>query len=667
MQKLKIEEIIRLINKRETFEARAFDDSFRIKVNKYVPYCCTAIHDGNNLRSDLNDKIALDDYERWYEEDPSTGDFIGSLPITLIGHDSRFEYDLNRRPEECIYEEAWGKEVWKKRLNSKEKQVSLRKHANFYKVVHALIQKLNELYGSCVVYDMHSYNHVRWDRNVPLFNIGTERIDHQRFGGFIEHWQKELSGIKINGVANETKVNDVFLGRGYNLEYITTNFPETLVLATEVKKVYCNELTGEYYPKIIRELQQGIKEAILNNAQYFSALKTNWKSDIASHLLDKKEDKTVATVDRGLFRLLRNFELLAYVNPINTNSEFKKFVKSKFTEPPKFRYSPIKVNPFELKQKLGSLPTGNISDVSLRNLYESVIGSYFDKVDLLASLNTKKFLYNSLRYFGRPSSKDLRYANYLLHLPDIPSEPKNAPHLSVDKVMEAFKSSLSGYEIQCKLETSNKLLAGAMVLNSKRTVLISNNAQYSQRELNALIEHEIGVHMVTTQNSAQQKLKVFNLGLPVNTLTQEGLAIFAEYISGNISLKRLRTLALRVVLTDMMCSGADFSDCFEFLRYKHKMDSKQAFTMVTRIFRGGGFTKDFLYLSGFVRILNLWNSGQSLNPLLVGKTSLEFYDTIQEMIDREMITPPKYITQSFKEPDPEANDPVYDYIVSGLR
>ena len=387
MQKLKISEIIKLIEKQETFEAISSDNSFSIKINRYVPYCCTAIHDGSNLREQLKNKIAIDDYNRWYEEDPHTGEFIDSLPITIIGLDSRFEYDLNRKPEECIYEEAWGKKVWKRPLTPTEKQTSLNKHKNFYKVVYALILKLESLYDSCVVYDIHSYNHQRWERTVPLFNIGTERLDKEKFGPFIENWVAELSAISLSGIENHTAVNDVFFGRGYNLEFVSQNFPNTLVLATEVKKVYSNELTGEDFPKLIRELQQKLKKAILNNAQYFSEDNTNWKSQNISHLLDKKDDPAIVKIDKKLYRLFKGFELLVYVNPVNTNSEQKRFIKNKYTELPKFKYAPIKVNPFELKQQLSSLKTQEISDISIRQLYESVINSSFDKIDLLSTLS----------------------------------------------------------------------------------------------------------------------------------------------------------------------------------------------------------------------------------------------------------------------------------------
>ena len=193
-----IEEIIRNIKAQKPIDTTVNDGSFSIKIDRYVPYVCTAIHDGGNLRAELHNKMALDDYERWYEEDPHTADFIASMPVTLVGNDSRFEYELNRK--EPVYDVAWGKQVWKKKLTKKEKNVSEQKHANYYRVTHALIQKLEELFGAVVVYDMHSYNYKRWERDVPVFNIGTERIDNKRFSKYVKHWREELSRFELHGV-----------------------------------------------------------------------------------------------------------------------------------------------------------------------------------------------------------------------------------------------------------------------------------------------------------------------------------------------------------------------------------------------------------------------------------------------------------------------------------
>ena len=96
-------------------------------------------------------------------------------------------------------------------------------------------------------------------------------------------------------------------------------------------------------------------------------------------------------------------------------------------------------------------------------------------------------------------------------------------------MITCFKEGLDNYGIKSKIELSKKVISQVMVLNSKKIILINPNARCTQKDANALIEHEIGVHMVTTQNSLKQNLKLFNLGLPVNTEAQEGLAILSEY------------------------------------------------------------------------------------------------------------------------------------------
>jgi uncharacterized protein (TIGR02421 family) len=285
---------------------------------------------------------------------------------------------------------------------------------------------------------------------------------------------------------------------------------------------------------------------------------------------------------------------------------------------------------------------------------------------MLATLGSNKFLYNSLRYFGRPSKKDIQNAQYLLHLPYIAGAPKTEPTIDAKTAMISFKEGLAVYGFKSKMEMSSKVISKVMVLNSRQTILFKPDAKFTRTEINALIEHEIGVHMVTTMNSSEQQLKIFNLGLPLNTMTQEGLALLAEYLSGNLTMSRLKKLAFRVIVVDMMCNGANFKECFHFLM-GHVEDVNEAYSITTRIFRGGGFTKDYVYLSGFIKILRFYQKGNSLDPLLVGKTSIGFYNTISEMIEREMVQKPSFITKSYLEPQPQENSDIYDYILSGLK
>jgi uncharacterized protein (TIGR02421 family) len=296
-----------------------------------------------------------------------------------------------------------------------------------------------------------------------------------------------------------------------------------------------------------------------------------------------------------------------------------------------------------------------------------VITASIDKINLLASLGTKKFFYNSLRYFGRPDSNDLRNANYILLLPDIKEETRKMQVFGIDKAIEHFNGTFKKYGFKGKIKVENSGVSPIMVLNSTKTVVLKEGSRFSKNELQYLAEHEIGVHMLTTINAANNKLKVFSVGLPVNTRTGEGLAVLAEYLSGNLTMNRLRRLALRVMAVDIMCNGADFRTCFSTLVNQYNADKNSAFKIVTRVYRGGGFTKDYLYLNGFSELFRFWKEGNDLTPLLVGKTSISFYNTIVEMIDRDFVKKPRFITQSFENPKIEENNILYNYILSGLK
>ncbi len=270
MLRLSIKEIIQKIKNEEPFEAVAQDYSFTIKIKKYVHYACGAVHDGHQFRRELWNNCLHTEYDRWFEEDPETKEMVKSHPIVIAGMDSRFEYDLNRAPDNAIYTDAWGKKLWREPLSDEMKAKSLEKHENFYEVVHALIHKLEELFGVCVVYDMHSYNWRRWDREVPTWNLGTSNVDAKRFGKEIESWRAVLEKMKLpNGIVSTSKINDTFQGNGHFLKYITTHFKNTLVLATEAKKIYCDELNQILFPEVVASIEETLRADLKNHAEAF--------------------------------------------------------------------------------------------------------------------------------------------------------------------------------------------------------------------------------------------------------------------------------------------------------------------------------------------------------------------------------------------------------------
>ena len=270
MERLSVDESIKKIEAEETFHSVVSDYSFTLKIDDYVPYVCAAIHDGHQFRKELWDNCLHSEYNRWYEEDPETKNMVISHPILIAGCDSRFEYDLNRPPEEAVFETAWGKQLWKSPLPQDQKKHSLSKHEVFYKLTHALISKIESKFGMAIVYDMHSYNWRRWDREVPTWNLGTSNVDNDRFGEDIEAWRKVLSELKLpNNIKSDAAINNTFYGNGYFLKYITKNFKNTLVLATEIAKVYCHEYDQVIYPEVVSAVEEQLRNKLVTHAEGF--------------------------------------------------------------------------------------------------------------------------------------------------------------------------------------------------------------------------------------------------------------------------------------------------------------------------------------------------------------------------------------------------------------
>lgn len=665
-------EMLALIRQGECFETTLDDGSLTLKIDKYVPMLCAAIHNGHQLRDDLVAHCCLDNAARFFEEDPFTGDMIQSLPITLISNDSRYEYDLNRSPETCIYETAWEQSVWHHPLSEQMIQRSHAKHATFYRILGQLLNQLENQFGTAVVFDIHSYNYRRIDRETPVFNLGISQLETDRWEPMLKHCVRQLRQLSLSNIDTTVGVNDVFQGKGYLATFIRQHHPDIPTFPIEVKKIYMDELTGEPYPLIIQELKQGLRDALATTAAYFARRYTQPtfganKRIRRSDLLSEGPEAILKRADAELHRLAHKVETLLYVNPINLAQERRAFFARGIRYSPAFRYRQLNLDPYDFRENLYRLPIGRIRDASVQQLYRQVVDAYATKIDLLTHLGSEQFLYNSLRYYGEPSQTDIDNARFILHAPSITVEDTSKQTYNAQQVVAIFQEALKDYGFNCKVELSNKIVAHAMVNNLRQTILINRLAQFNEITLNALIHHELGVHMVTTINASRQPLKLPRLGLPDNTHTQEGIALLAEYLSGNLTLKRLKTLALRVIAVASMIKHYNFGRTYIELYEDYGIDREDAYNITVRVYRGGGFTKDFLYLRGLRNALRLYHElgTQRISSLLIGKTGFEFLPLLDELIERKIFAPPCYLPKAFE--IPVTHKPELDYLLQGIR
>ena len=220
------------------------------------PIVATAIHNGHELRPEVAAAIALSDSERLREEDPFTGEAVVGVATHIVVHRSRFEFDLNRLPEEAVYrtaEQSWGLNVWKQECDQQLLARSLAIHAEYFRMLGALLDGIAARHDRFVVIDVHSYNHRRDGPNAPPMppdqapdiNIGTFSMPREHWAFLIDGLTEALRRFDFNGRNLDVRENVAFQGRGYQTRFVHDRYPlRGCAIALEFKKFFMDEWTG---------------------------------------------------------------------------------------------------------------------------------------------------------------------------------------------------------------------------------------------------------------------------------------------------------------------------------------------------------------------------------------------------------------------------------------
>jgi len=371
-------------------------------------------------------------------------------------------------------------------------------------------------------------------------------------------------------------------------------------------------------------------------------------------------------IDANLVRLVKKIELLSHVNPLNIEKEKHQFFASKYRVDPEFRYPKLKFTPYKLHRLFFSQRLERIEDEEIRTMYKEIIYYYSNTVQCIETIGEKKkFHYNSLRIYGSPTEKDVHNARFILHYANEPERVDMEKIYSPDEAKSYFEEFAQRYDFPLNIKFSTHIAADAMVSNATQSLLLKRNTKFSKNQILTLANHEIGVHLVTTYNAKEQPLKIFSNGFPKNVETQEGLAVFSEYMSGALSLKRLKELAYRVLASDSLIKGYTFSDTFDLIHGQYKLNRNDAFTITLRAHRGGGFTKDRLYLSGLRKIYKRYQRGESMDVLLSGKVSMDYEQAILHLGTLGLVKENKYQNLAYLEN--RNTDETLDFILKNLK
>ena len=160
-------------------------------------------------------------------------------------------------------------------------------------------------------------------------------------------------------------------------------------------------------------------------------------------------------------------------------------------------------------------------------------------------------------------------------------------------------------------------------------------ATFAAADIRMLEVHEGWAHVGTTLNARLQPVLTHLAKCPPSaTRTQEGLAVFLEFLSGAAHAGRIRKLQLRLRGLALAESGADFLEVYRYFlgTTGHAGDS---YHQAMRLFRGGlptggAFTKDISYARGLCEVAAFAaRAPENLPWLFAGKTSLEQFDDLR--------------------------------------
>src|SRR5690606_20412527 len=101
-----------------------------------------------------------------------------------------------------------------------------------------------------------------------------------------------------------------------------------------------------------------------------------------------------------------------------------------------------------------------------------------------------------------------------------------------------------------------------------------------------------------------------------------------------------RLLAGRVIAVQSMVTNASFIETFNLLRTAYAFPNRVAYYISMRVYRGGGLTKDAVYLAGLIDLMAYLEKGGKLEPLYTGKFNTTHINLIEELLYRNVLKQP---------------------------
>ncbi len=335
-------------------------------------------------------------------------------------------------------------------------------------------------------------------------------------------------------------------------------------------------------------------------------------------------------------------------------------------ELPEVGYAPLDMD--ATRQELDAIAAAADPDHPLGDYLRRSAGAYHIAAQIMAALGSAHAGQLSARLYGTPGRPlpgsdwtSVDAAGHFVVLADEldgdgdQADADAVARLTPEQVRAQMQAQIDAVFVDhpVSVQVDPDLVAKAAAGASR--VRLRANTLFSPADARQLLEHEVMVHTLTAINGRQQpNLRSLALNSPRVTATQEGLATFAEQITGNIDIRRMKRLSLRILAIERARDGADFIEVFEYFLGAGQNES-ESFASAMRVFRGvpvtGGsaFCKDAVYLHGLLSTHTSFRWALKhrrldlLHWLFAGKLTLHDVFSLQPLFQSGWLAPPRYL------------------------
>ncbi len=435
-------------------------------------------------------------------------------------------------------------------------------------------------------------------------------------------------------------------GQGATVDHVATpsvtppglpplGLPGTVGLAVDA--VFHNDRDGEFYPRVLSRLRQAVAPALRRAASAATGAP-------ATTLARTTLEPAARTVDRGLSAVAQSFGFLLQVTPVNADAAWAEFQGGGCERAPELLYRPLAFDPDRARRALFALPLEDVEDPVVEGLLRECRDEIESHIRMALDIETPQFLPESLRVYGAPDDALVGVAREVVAgLGAAPARSGGTEVVGATAFAAQARAQLEAYHamseaVPVEVDVRDDLPGTLMV--SRGRLLIGSRYQVSARRVEALLAHEVGTHVLTYANGRAQPLAQLHHGLAGYQDLQEGLAVFTEWLVGGLTRGRFRTLAARVLGAQAVAGGSGFVETFRLLRADAGLSDRRAFGVAVRLHRGGGLTKDMVYLRGLRDLLRHLADGGPFWPLFVGKMALRHLPAITDLRDRGVLVAP---------------------------